>query len=42
VPVSRLDPTHPEVENLMVLAATELTSDDDIAALVTGLTEALK
>jgi glycine dehydrogenase subunit 1 len=42
VPVSRLDPTHPEVENLLVLAATELTSGDDIAALVAGLTEALK
>jgi glycine dehydrogenase subunit 1 len=42
VPVSRLDPTHPEVENLLVLAATELTSDTDIAALAAGLTEALK
>lgn len=42
VPVSRLDPTHPEVENLLVLAATELTSDADIAALAAGLTEALK
>jgi glycine dehydrogenase subunit 1 len=42
VPVSRLDPTHPEVENLLVLAATELTTDADIAALAAGLTEALQ
>lgn len=42
VPASRLDPTHPDVANLLVLAATELTTDDDIAALAAGLTEALK
>ncbi|MEO8884383.1 MAG: glycine dehydrogenase, partial [Devosia sp.] len=42
VPVSRLDPTHPDVANLLVLAATELTTDDDIAALTSALTEALK
>jgi glycine dehydrogenase subunit 1 len=42
VPVSRLIPDDPHVENLVVLAATELTTDDDIAALCAGLTEALK
>jgi glycine dehydrogenase subunit 1 len=42
VPVSRLTPDDPHVANLLVLAATELTTDDDIAALCAGLTEALK
>jgi glycine dehydrogenase subunit 1 len=42
VPVSRVDPEHPDVADLLVLAATELTTDDDIAALTAGLTEALK
>ena len=42
VPVSRLEPHDPHVENLIVLAATELTTDDHIAALCAGLTEALK
>ena len=42
VPVSRLEPGKPEVENLMVLAATELTSDGDIAALVSALQEVTK
>jgi glycine dehydrogenase subunit 1 len=41
VPVSRLDPASPDVANLIVLAATELTTDDDIAALCDGLTEVL-
>ena len=41
VPVSRLEPGRPELANLIVLAATELTTDDDIAALATGLTEVL-
>jgi glycine dehydrogenase subunit 1 len=41
VPVSRLDPAAPDVTNLIVLAATELTTDDDIAALCAGLTEVL-
>ncbi len=41
VPASRLDPTHPDVENLLILAATELTSDADIAALATALEEVL-
>jgi glycine dehydrogenase subunit 1 len=42
VPVSRLIPDDPHVTNLIVLAATELTTDDDIAALTAGLTEALR
>jgi glycine dehydrogenase subunit 1 len=42
VPVSRLDPGLPEVEHLMVLAATELATDDDIAALTAGLKEVLQ
>lgn len=42
VPVSRLTPEDPHVANLLVLAATELTTDDDIAALTAGLKEALK
>ena len=42
VPVSRLDPGKPELADLLVLAATELTTDDDIAALAGALTEALK
>jgi len=41
VPVSRLEPGKPELANLLVIAATELTSDDDIAALVSALREAL-
>jgi glycine dehydrogenase subunit 1 len=41
VPASRLIPDDPAVENLVILAATELTTDDDIAALVAGLTEVL-
>ena len=42
VPASRLIPDDPAVANLAVLAATELTTDGDIAALVSGLTEALE
>lgn len=41
VPVSRLEPHDPTVENLIVLAATELTTDADIAALTRGLAEVL-
>jgi glycine dehydrogenase subunit 1 len=41
VPVSRLEPTDPDVANLIVLAATELTTDADIAALCTALSEEL-
>jgi len=42
VPVSRLDPDQPDVADLLVLAATELTTDGDIAALAHALTEALQ
>jgi glycine dehydrogenase subunit 1 len=42
VPVSRLIPDDPVVADLLVLAATELTTDGDIASLVTALTEALR
>ncbi len=42
VPVSRLVPDDPAVANLIVLAATELTTDADIAALAAGLAEVLK
>ena len=41
VPASRLDPEHPDVDNLLVLAATELTTDADIAALAAALEEVL-
>jgi glycine dehydrogenase subunit 1 len=37
VPVSRLEPTDPSVANLIVLAATELTTDSDISALCVAL-----
>lgn len=42
VPVSRLTPDDPHVANLLVLAATELTTDADIAALCAGLEGALR
>lgn len=41
LPVSRLDPNNPDVENLIVLAATELTTDADIEMLATCLDAAL-
>ncbi|MBB4053266.1 glycine dehydrogenase subunit 1 [Devosia subaequoris] len=41
VPASRLLPEDPEVDNLLILAATELTTDADIAALCAALTEEL-
>jgi len=41
VPASRLLPTDPEVDNLILLAATELTTKADIAALCAALTEEL-
>jgi glycine dehydrogenase subunit 1 len=41
VPVSRLDPGQPDLEHLLVLAATELTTDIDIDRLVAGLREVL-
>jgi glycine dehydrogenase subunit 1 len=42
VPAFRLDPSHPDVSNLLILAATELTTDADIATLAAGLTEVLQ
>jgi glycine dehydrogenase subunit 1 len=41
VPASRLLPGEAGVENLIILAATELTTDADIAALTAALTEEL-
>jgi len=41
VPASRLLPDDPSVANLIILAATELTSEGDIAALAAALTEEL-
>ncbi len=41
VPVSRLWPGEPELGDLALVAATELTSDADIAALVGGLERVL-
>ena len=41
VPVSRLEPGDPHVDGLVVLAATELTTDGDISALCRALTEVL-
>jgi len=42
VPVSRLLPDRPELADLLLVAVTELTSDDDIRALSAGLQEALR
>jgi glycine dehydrogenase subunit 1 len=41
VPGGRLWPGREETENLLIIAASELTSDEDIAALKTALEEAL-
>ncbi len=42
VPASRFYPTYPELENLLLLAATETNSEQDIEALVAALTEVLR
>ena len=42
VPVSRLEPKRPELDTLLVIASTEVNTDEDRAALVAALTEALK
>jgi glycine dehydrogenase subunit 1 len=42
VPVRRLVPDDPKVDNLVVLAATELTTDADIEMLADCLKEALQ
>jgi glycine dehydrogenase subunit 1 len=41
VPASRLLPCDRNVENLLILAATETNTDDDFAALTTALQEVL-
>jgi len=41
LPVSRLEPAKKDLANLIVLATTELTSSDDIAAIVSALTSVL-
>jgi glycine dehydrogenase subunit 1 len=41
VPVSRLDPTHPELSDLIVVAATEINTDEDRAAYVAALSAVL-
>jgi glycine dehydrogenase subunit 1 len=41
VPVSRLSPERPELANLLLVAATETVTDEDITALVTALQEVL-
>ena len=42
VPASRFYPTWPELENVLLLTATECNGDDEIDALVAALTELLK
>jgi glycine dehydrogenase subunit 1 len=39
VPASRLYPTWPELDNVLLLAATETNSDEDVDALVSALKE---
>ena len=41
VPASRLEPNRPELQNVLVVAATEVNTDDDRAALAAALREAL-
>ncbi|WP_349359667.1 aminomethyl-transferring glycine dehydrogenase subunit GcvPA [Stappia sp.] len=41
VPVSRLDPGKPALDDLLVVAATEVTTDEDRAAFATALKEVL-
>jgi glycine dehydrogenase subunit 1 len=41
VPVSRLEPQRPDLADLLVVAATELTTDDDIRRLAIALEELL-
>ncbi len=42
VPVTRLYPDRDDLADLLLVTATELTTDDDIAALARGLGEALR
>ncbi|MCX5497461.1 aminomethyl-transferring glycine dehydrogenase subunit GcvPA [Kaistia dalseonensis] len=41
VPVSRLEPGKPELANLLIVASTEVNTDEDRAALVAALREVL-
>ncbi|WEK52376.1 MAG: aminomethyl-transferring glycine dehydrogenase subunit GcvPA [Candidatus Kaistia colombiensis] len=41
VPVSRLEPGKPELADLLIVASTEVNTDDDRAAFVAALTEVL-
>jgi glycine dehydrogenase subunit 1 len=41
VPGGRLWPGQPEMANLLIVAATEVTTDDDVAALAEGLRDVL-
>jgi glycine dehydrogenase subunit 1 len=41
VPVSRLDPTRPELSDLIIVAATEVNTDEDRVAYAKGLREVL-
>jgi glycine dehydrogenase subunit 1 len=41
VPASRLEPGRPELTDLIVVAATEVNTDDDRAAYAKALTEVL-
>jgi glycine dehydrogenase subunit 1 len=42
VPVSRLYPDRPDLADLLLVAVTELNSDEDVTALAGGLEEALR
>ena len=42
VPVSRLEPGHDDLEDLLIVAATETVTDDDIAAYEAALKEELR
>ena len=42
VPASRLYPERPDLANLLLVAVTETTTDEDISALTGALTEVLR
>ncbi len=42
IPASRFYPTYPELENILLLTATEMNTEGDIAALVAALKEVLQ
>ena len=42
VPVSRLYPEQPDLADLLLVAATELTSESDIRSLTDALSETLR